>query len=188
MKQTIYILMLLAILPLAFALNECKGTITNDEVPCSIFLPINTSQTACNTIDISYYSNNTNLYNQTMSQLNDFTCNSTFNQSALGTYTFSYTTGDSGSIVVEEGTNMILLWYFAIVVIICLYTAGFVTRDSTFMNLGSMGLIVMGIFILINGFSILDNLMTRMLALVFWGIGFYMLFRVNMESYKESLD
>ncbi len=86
---------------LVSAVEECRGTITDEEVPCLVLLPINTTIIPCNTLSTSFFNNaSTLLYTQTMDEFNSFLCNATFNQSALGTYTFSYSTGDSGSIIV----------------------------------------------------------------------------------------
>lgn len=91
-------LMVIFMLPMTFALEECKGKLSTDEVPCLIFLP---SEDACGTIEVSFYQDNTFLHNQTMHQYTDFYCNATFNYSSPGSYVFEYTTGDTGSIIVE---------------------------------------------------------------------------------------
>ncbi len=86
------------------ALEECRGTITDEEVPCVVLLPVNTTTIDCSTLSTSFFNNaSTLLYTQDMGTFNTFLCNATFNQSALGTYTFSYSTGDSGSIIVVVG-------------------------------------------------------------------------------------
>ncbi len=86
------------------ATEECRGTIDFDEVPCFVLLPVNTTTIDCTTLSVEFFNNaSTLLYTQTMNTFNTFLCNATFNQSALGTYTFSYSTGDSGSIIVEAG-------------------------------------------------------------------------------------
>jgi len=129
MKKLILILLALLILPITFSLEECKGTITEDKVPCLVFLPVNTSSRNCTTIEVAYFSNDTNLYNQTMDTFNHFTCNSTFNQSNFGTYTFSYSTGDSGSIVVEEGNmNFFNMFVYAIFTAIVFVLIGFMHK------------------------------------------------------------
>ncbi|KKN07985.1 hypothetical protein LCGC14_1061290 [marine sediment metagenome] len=86
---------------LVSAIEECRGTITQEEVPCLVLLPVNTTIIDCTTLSTSFFNNaSTLLYTQDMGTFNSFLCNATFNQSALGTYTFSYSTGDSGSIIV----------------------------------------------------------------------------------------
>ena len=101
--KTINILLLICLVlfsPLVFGLEECQGTINEEETPCLVLLPSND----CNPITIDFYFNaSTFLYSTNMSTYSPFTCNATFNATLIGTYTFNYTTGDSGSIIITEG-------------------------------------------------------------------------------------
>ncbi len=114
------------------ALEECRGTITDEEVPCLVLLPVNTTIIDCTTLSTSFFNNaSTLLYTQDMGTFNSFLCNATFNQSALGTYTFSYSTGDSGSIIVGVGnlnffnlTVYLVLTAIALVFMVFMHTLG----------------------------------------------------------------
>lgn len=98
MKQII-IFIVLILLPIVTALDECKGTITTEESPCIIIIPFEN----CSQIEIAFYNNESTFLDQrVMTEYSPFTCQATFNYSTPQTYTFNYTTGDSGSIIVEE--------------------------------------------------------------------------------------
>jgi len=95
------------LLPLAWGadLEECKGILTKQESPCYLLLT-NTSGVNCNTINVSVYNNaSTFLYKEIMSPYSPFKCKATFNQTALGTYTFEYRSTvslDTGSIIIQK--------------------------------------------------------------------------------------
>lgn len=103
--STILILVVLLAIPSIFGLDECKGTLTTEEVPCFVLLP---SSTDCTTKTVTYYNESTQLHTQVLGVYSPFLCNSTFNYTTPSTYTFNFSTGDSGSIIVTEDENMIL--------------------------------------------------------------------------------
>ena len=172
-------------------MEECKGTITTGEVPCLIFLPNND----CSDKTISFYMNNTNLGTRDMGQFNPFLCNATFNYTVpLGTYVFNYSTGDTGSIILEGGMNMIYLLYFGIIVVAILLSIGFIKEDATFLIqrllhrviYGGILLMVIGIWLGIYGFSTVDNFMNQSIAVVAIAIGAYIFIRTNLEGILDS--
>lgn len=100
------LLLILLIIPLVFAtgqIEECKGTVDTDELPCQVLLPYNGD---CTTLSVSFYNATEFIYQAEMGVYSPFKCNATFNETSVGTYVFNYTTGDSGSIIVEEGVRM----------------------------------------------------------------------------------
>ena len=115
----------------ALDINECKGQVEPSEVPCRILLPINTSLTNCSEITISFYMNgSTFIYNQIMEEYNAFNCNATFNQTNQGSYTFTYSTGDSGSIIVERGElSMFSIIIGMLTVLLVFGLFGFLTKS-----------------------------------------------------------
>ena len=110
LKQLNFFILFLLFLSFSYAIEECKGTVTIKEIPCILLLPLNTSNTNCSTIEVSLYNESNNLFNETLSEYNEFNCNGTFNVSTYGTYTFMYSNGDSGSItVIKEADEMVSL-------------------------------------------------------------------------------
>lgn len=119
MKIWLLIILLLIILPGMYALEECKGTITPEESPCILILPYFGT---CSDLGVDIYFNaSTFLYHSTMGVYAPFSCNASFNQTVLGTYVFNYTTGDSGSIIIEAGNmnffNLSIYMFFTGVII-----------------------------------------------------------------------
>ena len=88
MKKTILITFIIGILYLSIAnaLDECKGVMNDNELPCEVLLPINTSITGCNTINVSFFSNATLLDSNFMIQKNPSICFGNFTQTTFGTY------------------------------------------------------------------------------------------------------
>lgn len=104
MKLLTIILTFLFLAPLVFALDECKGKVDPGDVPCLIFLP---TPTSCGSVSVDVYEDNNFLDTKVMHQYTGFYCNATFNYSTPGTYTFEYSTGDTGSLTVEVNKMII---------------------------------------------------------------------------------
>ena len=106
--KKIYILLpiiLYVILQVVTAIDECQGTMNDNEIPCMVLLPV-TIGTNCSNISVTFFRNGSNLLNtKPMSEYTPFSCNTTFNYSLFGTYVFNYSTEDSGSIVIEEDVD-----------------------------------------------------------------------------------
>lgn len=168
--------------------EECSGgVVSQDEIPCIILLGRNDSDLNCDTVTVKFFRNDTFLYSQQMDNYTGSFCNGTFNETMLGTYPITYTTGDTGSIIVEGGTNMIYLFYFWAAITAMLVILGYAKEDVVSMSLGAMGLCVVGIYVLINGFNGLNNMLTDFLSILFIGLGFYF-FIPLMELAMEELD
>ena len=192
MKKTIILtLALILIVPLAYGLQNCKGTMFQQDIPCLLLLPVNQSTTPCNTLDTKVYNNgSTLLYTQTMGIYSPFKCNNTFNQTTFGTYTFQYGTGDTGSIVVEEDRfQQYYLYVTAFIILLSLIGLGFLKHDGTLMTIAGMFAMIIGINIFVNGFPNLTNTFLRNgVTLIMWGIGAYLVMLPGMEFFENWSD
>lgn len=181
-RRFILLLFLFLLVPISYAINECKGTTNTDDIPCNLFLPSN----SCDPIQIDFYSNGSTFkYNQNMSQYDPFTCNATFNISQEGTYTFNYSTGDSGSIIVTEGFNMYLALGTVLAILVVLLVMSLVKEDQNVAQLSAVGFMVTGVWILINGISSINTTFTVGFGAILLGIGFYVMFKANYEFWES---
>lgn len=167
--------------------DNCKGTIRSEDVPCHILLPYNISTLVCTNVVAGVYNITDNIYNQTMTAYNDFFCNATFNQSSVGTYTILYSTGDTGTIVVEEGNKMIYLLYFALVVIIGLFVVGQYWEMYEFVSISGILTLCFGIFVFMNGFNGLQNLIVEAISIIAILIGFYFFIGPVLEYLEVNM-
>ncbi len=194
MNKTIIgtIIALILIIPLIQAeLDNCKGTMFQQDIPCLLLLPVNQTTTACNTLITSVYNNgSTLLYTQTMGIYSPFKCNNTFNQTTFGTYTFQYGTGDTGSIVIEEDRfQQYYLYVAAFIILLSLIGLGFWKHDGTLMTIAGMFAMIIGINIFVNGFPNLTNTFLRNgVTLIMWGIGAYLVMLPGMEFFENWRD
>lgn len=174
-KKQLLILLVLVIFSahMVNAIDECKGTLDQDEVPCMILLPANTTSTDCTLINVTVYNESVHIYNQSMTIYSPYFCNATFNQTNTGTYNFYYTTGDSGSIIIERGLRMIYLLYFAMAAIVGMFIVGLVKEDYTFVALSGIMTIIFGLYIYIHGFNGINNLIVDALSIIGILLGAY---------------
>ena len=75
--------------------------------------------------------------------------------------------------------SIILMWLFLIM--------SFASGEYTIAMLASMGMIVAGIFIAVNGAGNVDNLLTQAFALIHIMIGAYLFIRGTAEKAQEAL-
>lgn len=175
-------------IPIVMALENCKGTMFTNDIPCLILLPVNTTTIPCNTVDTSFYNNgSTLLYTQTMAQYNTFNCNNTFNQTAIGTYTYLHTTDDSGSIeIVEDKNQQYYLYVVALIIFFMLLWIDYKVEDGVFTMIAGMLAMIIGINLYVSGFPNLVNEFLRVgIALPFWGIGAYLILVPAMKFFEE---
>lgn len=123
-----------------------------------------------------------------MNDLHFFKCNATFNISQVGSYQFFYSTGDSGTIIVKGGNKMELLMYFAMTLTFILLIIGLWLRDKTLLNISGILLFVIGVFIAINGFGVLNNMLSNTVAIICWAVGAYVMIKTNIEEIQEILN
>ena len=183
MKTLIIILIFILSIGLVSALDECKGTVNPNEVPCSVLLPVNTTLTNCNTINISFYSNTTLLDSHFMTALNPFMCNGNFTQTDLGTYGIQYSTGDSGSITVEEDiNNAYFVYVISLIVFFIMLGIGYHIKDEVFLIFSGMLSIVLALNLFLNGFPGLTNaFLQNAIVMVLAGVGFYYVLIPSIE-------
>ena len=188
MNKKLLLTLLILLIPLVSALENCKGTMFTNDIPCAIFLPVNTTTTPCSTIDVSVFNNgSTLLYTQTMGELNSFNCEGTFNQTTIGTYTFLFSTEDSGSIdVVEDENQQYYLYVVVLVIFFILVGIGYWKEIGELVMIAGIMAIGVGINIFTNGFPNLTNEFLRNFAsVILWGVGVYLLFAPAMEFFEN---
>ena len=190
-KTIILTLALILIVPIVISeLDNCKGTMFQEDVPCLLLLPVNQSVNPCNTLVTSVYNNgSTLLYTQTMAVYSPFKCNNTFNQTAFGTYTFQYGTGDTGTIVVEEDRfQQYYLYVAAFIALLIFIGVGFWKQDAIILFIAGMFATIIGINIFTNGFPNLTNTFLRNgITTIVWGVGAYLIVKA-IEIFLEEAD
>ena len=172
-----------------FAIDECKGTMNNNEVPCLVILPVNITTTACNTIQVSFYNASVFLNAQTMEEYSPFSCNATFNYTEFGTYSFNYSTGDTGDIVIEEDVdNRYYLYVIALTVFFILLGIGYFTEEKFFVILAGMLSCVIAINLFLNGFPNLSNeFLKNGIVMIFAGVGFYFILAPSIDYFEREM-
>jgi len=102
--------MLLLMLPLAAAIEECRGTQSPDEIPCRITATW-TYPNACTTYNVQVWSTNGSLVHTTA--LSEFgatgLCNFTFGNTTVQSYSYNVSSGDTGTIIVRDDEMMIAM-------------------------------------------------------------------------------
>lgn len=175
------------VLPMSFSLEECSRTTTVDQIPCLVYLQINTSSTACSAINFSLYLQNESVYSQLMEKQNNFTCSANFTQTTLGQYTHYFSTGDSGSINLVEGNKMIYLIYFIFAALVGLVILAYYTDDYFYHTFVSFLIMIFGVYILAQGFNGLVNTLTNTIGVMFVALGFYFMIP-SMQSAIDALN
>ncbi len=187
MKKTILLILIILMFPIVMALENCKGIMFANDIPCSIFLPVNTTVIPCNTIGLSVYNNATLLHTETMDELNKFNCNGTFNYTGVGTYTFLFGTGDSGSIdVVEDENQQYYLYVVALIIFFILLLIDYKLEDGWFTMIAGILAMIIGINLYISGFpNLVNNFLRVGIALPFWGVGAYLILVPVMKWFED---
>lgn len=170
-----YFLIFIFSLYFVSALEECKGTTQVDEIPCLILLEINITPLDCSTYSFSVYNTSTLIYTSAMQDYSPVFCSGIFNQTDVSTYNGKYSTGDTFTIIVEEGNKMILLYYFLAAILILLTFLGIWKQDINVLAISGFGLLAFGVYVVINGFSIYDNLLTKIVSTLFIAFGAYLI-------------
>lgn len=185
------IVTLIILIPIIYALDNCKGTMFTNEIPCLLLLSVNTSETPCNTLNVSVYINGSIFrYNQTMHEYNPFKCNATFNQTGFGTYTGQYGTGDTFTLIVEEDkTQEVYLYIFSLIIFFILVGIGYAKEIAEFVMIAGFLAIVIGIALIIYGFPNLTSVFLRnSIAIIFWGVGAYLILEPAMDFFERWKD
>ena len=187
-KIIIFFIMGILLINISSALTECERIIFPSGSPCILFLPNNNTFRSCDLVNVTFYSNNQTkiLSNKLMGNFTPFLCNVTFDFTNISTYTFFYSTGDSGSITIKEDVNnTYYLYVIAFIVFIILFIMGYWTKDTTFIVIDGMLCVVIAINLLVNGFPSLTNIFLKnSIVIVLIGIGFYLMLPLVEYSIK----
>lgn len=118
MKWIIITLLLLGMVQIVIALEDCQRETEPKDVPCFIITPAYND--TCGNVSIDIYNNTPTLLDTRIMDTFGSTgrCNTTFNFTAEADYLFNFSTGDSGRITVKAVDNMaslaIMLFVMAI--------------------------------------------------------------------------
>ena len=171
MKKLTYLLIFLILLTPIYALINCDGEVIKDtDVPCLILLPYTEACTSLFT-DI-YYNGSTFIYSTQMSQYSPTQCSIIFNASlsstgtiVIGTYSFNFSTGDTGKINVEEDSMlsifnlMVYGFLFSICMVLILFMHLFREEQGTSMVYGTIACALFTIMsaMLLSGFEFIRD-------------------------------
>ena len=186
--KLIIIGIMLLLIPIVLALDNCKGRMNENEIPCLLLLPVNQTTTACNTLEVEVYNNgSTFVYRQTMAIYSPFKCNATFNQTDFDTYTGQYGTKDTFTIVVEEDENQQYYLYVVVLIIFfILIGLGHYLDEGTFTIMAGILAMIIGLNIFTNGFpNLVNDFLRNGITVVIWGIGAYLILKPSMEFFEE---
>lgn len=172
-KISSYLFFLIFLSGIGYALEGCLPIVTNEDIPCLVFLQFNESPLICGNYSINIYKESSFLYSNTLDNYTSFLCSGIFNETELGTYNGQWSTGDVMTIVVTEGITMILIYFLAIAFFLAILIFGLWKMDINFTALSAIGFLTIGLIITMSGISIYNNLLTKTLGAVLIGIGAY---------------
>ncbi len=189
MNKIIIGLMVLMLIPIVYAIDDnCKGTMDENDIPCLLLLTVNQSVTPCNTLTTLVFDNGSTLaYRQAMHQYNSFKCNNTFNQTAFGTYTILYETGDTGTIVIEEDEFQQYYLYLAVILVFfILVILGYIKGIGEFTMIAGMLAMIIGVNVFTNSFPNLTNdFLRNSITVIIWGVGAYLIIAPAAELFEK---
>ena len=87
-----------------------------------------------------------------------------------------------GEILPTESNTLLNLFYIILASAFIFLIIGLWREDATLLNISGIGFFITGLFIAMNDFIGLSNLMTQFLIVALWGLGFYIIFRTNIEQ------
>ena len=127
---------------IVYSIENCEDVTSPDKIPCYVLLPYNGN---CSNLNVSFYYNSTQFLNEkAMSNYTNFQCSSLFNYSQIGTYSWKFSTGDSGNLVLEVGNMNLLIYGILLALIVIFITLMHKTKDvegSSFIYSGIAGII-----------------------------------------------
>lgn len=124
-KKGIFLsLLFLFFINFAYSIEECNGeTIVSDDVPCLILLPYDGN---CAKENVSVFNSTDKIYEIPLTNYTGSQCSFSFNQSKTNkTYTFLYSTKDTGNILVEVN-NMIDIFHVLVYSVLGLLGLAFI--------------------------------------------------------------
>ena len=186
-KTTLIYFLMVLLIPIVMALDECKGTMLINEIPCEVLLSYTGD---CTTIGIKFYNRSTLLDDRLMLQYSPFSCNQTFNYTGLGTYSFNFSTGDSGTITLEEDDNQqYYLYLVSFIIFFILVGAGYHYDIDEFIMVAGILAMIIGINLFNNSFpNLINDFLKNSIVVVIWGVGAYLILAPAMKFFEEWRD
>ena len=149
-------MLMMLMIPIVQGIEECKEITPSKDVPCMIITSYNYPNN-CTTYSMNIYDSIPTLLDSR--NLTDYgltgKCNTTFNYTEQGSYTFSISSGDTGSIIVEESDNMELAIIITLISFIGVCAFGMSKSEEDYVKLPLLLLISISISVLLN---VLQNL------------------------------
>lgn len=175
MKTAMQLIMFILLISIATSsYDECQSIMTQNELPCQIFLP---STSSCAAINVSVYYNNTYIYNTTMQSHVPTICSVELNRTTQGVYSFVFSTNDNSAVTIQSATDsQFLFWVIALLFILFLIWSGFKNENVWLLSLAGMGCCVIAISLFFGDYPLITNdLFKNWIVVIFSGIGFFLM-------------
>ncbi len=151
---------------------------------CTITISTPNSTVIANNQDMSF---NTAFYNYTIKNnnlrtLGEYQVITQCTGATDGFQPFSFEVTFDGKAPSTKQNTESNLFYIMLASSFIFLIIGLWREDPTLLNLSGIGFFITGLFIAMNDFIGLSNLMTQFLTVALWGLGFYIIFRTNIEQ------
>jgi len=182
-KIILLIILVVLLVPITLA-YYCEDETDIDNIPCEVISPVLT----CTDYDYNVTASATGELKQSgnLTAVGDGTYKFTFDQT-YGEYTILLCNSSTwGTIVVGdfEVTYEYALYLIAILALVILIV-GFYKADYNIVAFSGVVMLILGVYIAINGLDTFDNYLTNAFAFIYIGIGSYVMMRGGYEIYKE---
>jgi len=179
LKQ-IYLILILVLIPLAFA-GICQDEESTTDLPCEVITP--EIEGACGVYNYTItYDNGTLAQVGIASALGDNTYNFTFNHTHISGYSIVLCENSTGSINVVLGDNTRYLYIFTLLLIGAIFLLGIYLNDSIFTLLSGMLTTIFAIYVYVNGLiDFTSPLMSQAFLMIMLGLGFIV---IGVSAYK----
>jgi len=187
-KYIFYMLCMILFTLSVTALEQCSYQVYENQVPCYILLPVNKTFTPCDTINVSFYLNETYEGSSMMSDYNDIFCYANFTSSAIGIHSIGYSTQDSGSInVISNFDTFFWVYILTSITFVFLVVYGFVTENYFYLIISGFLACLIGLSLTLIGFPQLNNnFLVTSFSIIFIGIGGYLIIGSWLEVMEEE--
>ncbi len=132
----------------------------------------------------SYY--NYTIKNNNLRTLGEYQVITQCTGATEGFQTFSFEVTFDGNAPSTKQNTGLNLFYIMLASSFLFLIIGFWREDATLMSVAGIGFVITGLFIAINDFIGLSNLMTQFLIIALWALGFYIFIRTQMEQFDEG--
>ncbi len=171
------------LLPSIIAIEECTRVQKADDIPCRITSSWSPPQPCQQHSIIIFNDNGTVVQTANLSNFGTSSfCSYDWNITAVGSYPYNLTYGDTGVLIVEDARVELLL-YFSMGIAILLLIIALWKEDQHVASLSAIAFIVAGVFLLVDGFAGTINLLTKGIAIVLWAVGVYVFLKANIENF-----